>query len=160
MHPNETLIREFYDAFARRDAEAMARCYADDVWFTDPAFGDLRGARAGDMWRMLTGRAKDLRIEASAQRADDTTGSARWEAWYTFSATGRSVHNVIDARFEFRDGKIVRHIDTFDFWRWSRQALGAPGLLLGWSGFLQGKVSSQALKGLDDYIAKRESQRT
>jgi hypothetical protein len=28
----------------------------------------------------------------------DARGMASWEAWYTFSATGRRVHNKIDAR--------------------------------------------------------------
>ena len=42
-------------------------------------------------------------------------GSAHWEADYTFSATKRKVHNVVDARFELRDGLIVKHTDVFDF---------------------------------------------
>ncbi|TMH06089.1 MAG: DUF4440 domain-containing protein, partial [Betaproteobacteria bacterium] len=58
------------------------------------------------------------------------------------------VHNAIDARFEFRDGLVIRHVDRFDFWRWSRQALGAPGWLLGWTSLLRGKVRAQAAKGL------------
>lgn len=153
MHPNEALIRRFYEAFARRDADAMVACYAPDVHFTDPAFGDLHGPRAGAMWKMLCGRAPELKVEASNFSADDRAGAAHWEAWYPFSATKRRVHNVIDARFEFRDGLIVRHVDSFDFWRWSRQALGAPGLLLGWSGMLQNKVRGQAVKGLDAFMA-------
>ncbi len=152
MHPNETLIRKFYDAFARLDGEAMAACYAPDVRFSDPVFPDLQGPRAGGMWKMLAARAKDFKLDASGFRADDRAGEAHWEAWYTFSGTGRSVHNVIDARFEFRDGLIVRHDDRFDFWRWSRQALGLPGVLLGWSPMLRNKVRAQAAKGLDLYL--------
>ena len=83
------------------------------------------------MWRMLAGRAADLRVESSAFTASDTTGSAHWEAWYTFTATGRPVHNVIDAEFAFAGGGITRHVDRFDLYRWSRQALGARGVLLG-----------------------------
>ena len=56
--------------------------------------------------------------------------------------------NRIDARFEFRDGLIVRHVDRFDFWRWARQALGAPGWALGWSGWLRAKVRRRAAAGL------------
>lgn len=154
MHPNEALLRKFYESFARLDGEAMAACYAPDVRFSDPVFPDLQGDRAGAMWKMLTGRAKDLKVEASGFRADDRTGEAHWEAWYSFSATGRKVHNIIDARFEFRDGLIVRHDDTFDFWRWSRQALGAPGVLLGWSPMLRNKVRGQAAKGLDLFLKR------
>jgi ketosteroid isomerase-like protein len=148
---NQALITRFYDAFSRCDAEAMAACYHDDVHFSDPVFRDLRGEHAGNMWRMLCGRATDLKVEASLIEASDETGSAHWEAWYTFTATGRKVHNKIDARFLFRDGKIVEHHDTFPLWKWTRMALGAPGVLLGWTPIVQGKVRSQAAKGLAQF---------
>ena len=154
MSANEELIRRFYSAFQQRDAATMAACYGPDVRFSDPVFTDLRGAQAGLMWKMLCERGKDLRIEFRDVRADATTGSAHWEAWYTFSATGRKVHNVIDATFEFRDGRIVSHTDRFDLYRWSRQALGPAGLLLGWTPMLRNKVRAMAAKGLADYEAK------
>ena len=151
MHANAELLQRFYQAFDRRDAETMATCYAPDVVFEDPAFGELHGRQAGDMWRLLCSRATDLSVGATDIVADDTVGSAHWEAHYTFSQTGRHVHNIIDARFRFRDGLIVEHRDHFDFWRWSRQALGAPGLILGWSGALRSKVRTQARAGLERY---------
>ena len=155
MSSNEETIRRFYSAFQQRDAATMAACYAPDVQFSDPVFTDLRGARAGAMWQMLIERGKgDLKIEFRDVRADATTGSAHWEAWYTFSASGRKVHNIIDATFEFRDGKIVRHTDRFDLHRWAGMALGLPGKLLGWTPLLQNKVRAMARKGLDDYTAR------
>ncbi len=154
MHPNAQLITRFYEAFAALDAETMATCYHPDVQFSDPAFPDLKGPEASGMWRMLCSRAKDFRLEFSKVQADESTGSAHWEARYLFSATGRAVHNRIDATFEFEDGLIRRHTDVFDFWTWSRQALGAPGLLLGWSGFLRKKVQAQAGSGLKAFLAK------
>jgi ketosteroid isomerase-like protein len=152
---NEDTIRRFYTAFQQRDAATMAACYAPDVQFSDPVFTDLRGAAAGTMWKMLCERGKDLKIEFRDVRADATGGSAHWEAWYTFSASGRKVHNIIDATFEFRDGKIVKHTDRFDLHRWAGLALGLPGKLLGWSPLLQNKIRAMAKKGLDDYQAKR-----
>lgn len=152
MHPNAELIQRFYQAFNGRDAAGMAACYTPDVVFEDPGFGELRGDEAIGMWRMLTSKAQDLQVTASDIVADDSTGSAHWEAIYTFSQTGRRVHNVIDATFRFRDGRICEHRDHFDFWRWSRQALGAPGLLLGWSGFLHNKVQTKALGNLKRYL--------
>ncbi|MGH8442926.1 MAG: nuclear transport factor 2 family protein [Nevskiaceae bacterium] len=152
MSSNEETIRRFYSAFQQRDAATMAACYAPDVQFSDPVFTDLRGERAGAMWKMLCERGKDLKIEFRDVRADATTGSAHWEAWYTFSASGRKVHNIIDATFEFRDGKIVRHTDRFDLHRWAGLALGLPGKLLGWSPLLQNKVRAMAAKGLEDYL--------
>src|SRR5437868_888017 len=89
-------------------------------------------------------RAHPRRRDHSKVVADDSAGSAHWEARYTFSTTGRFVHNIIDAKFTFRDGKIASHTDSFDFWRWSRQALGGAGLVLGWSPMLRNKVRATA----------------
>jgi ketosteroid isomerase-like protein len=147
MHPNAQLITRFYEAFSRRDGLAMAACYHPEASFQDPAF-TLKGEQCGHMWRMLCERAKDLTLTFSDVVADDTTGSAKWEANYTFSATKRPVNNLIESSFTFRDGLIYTQNDTFDFWRWSRQALGAPGIFLGWSSYLQGKVQAQAMAGL------------
>ena len=148
MHPNEALINKFYQAFQKKDAAAMASCYHKDIHFSDAAFPDLRGPMAGAMWKMLAERGKDLKLEFRDVKADDRTGRAHWDAWYTFSATGRKVHNSIDASFEFKDGLIIRHIDTFDFHRWAGQALGPMGKLLGGFGFLQKKVQAQAAANL------------
>ena len=132
----------------------MVACYADDIRFSDPVFPALVGERARGMWRMLLARGTDLRVEFRDVRADDRTGSAHWEAWYTYSATGRLVHNVIEASFTFRGGRIVTHTDRFDLWRWSRQALGLPGLLLGWSPWLQGAVRRRAGAALDRSLTR------
>jgi ketosteroid isomerase-like protein len=155
MHPNAALLRDFYAAFGRRDAEGMIACYAPDVAFSDPVFPALHGDEARAMWRMLCERGKDLRVEASGIEADDTSGKAHWEAWYTFSATGQKVHNVIDATFGFQDGKIVRHADHFDLRRWAGMALGWKGKLFGWAPPLQGAVRKQADAGLQAYLRKR-----
>ena len=152
--PDTTIVHRFYAAFARRDGAAMAACYHPSVHFTDPVF-DLQGAEAGAMWQMLCERGADLRVEARDIVVNAGQASAHWDAWYTFSVTGRKVHNVIDATMTLRDGLILRHVDQFDFWRWARQALGAPGLLLGWSSTLRRKVQANARRGLDQYIAKR-----
>jgi uncharacterized protein len=151
MHPHETLVREFYARFAARDAEGMARCYHSDIAFSDPVFPMLRGAEAGDMWRMLLSRATDLAVTLDEARADDTGGEARWTARYTFTRTGRPVVNRVHARFAFRDGLIVRHYDSFSFWRWSAQALGPIGKLLGWFAPLKWKVRKDAARSLEKW---------
>ena len=153
MHPNAALLTRFYDAFASRDGDAMASCYHPEVHFEDEVF-DLQGPRAGAMWKMLCDAGKDLSVTSSDITADDSTGSARWVATYTFSQTGRTVRNEIEAAFTFEDGLIRTHRDRFDFWPWSRQALGLPGLLLGWSPFLRGKVRERAALQLDRYIER------
>ena len=85
-------------------------------------------------------------------QADGTTGRAHWDAHYLFSATGRLVENAIDARFQFTpEGLIANHRDSFDFWKWSRQALGAPGWLLGWSPMLRAQVRAKAAANLQRF---------
>jgi ketosteroid isomerase-like protein len=155
MHPNAALIERFYASFAARDAAGMQACYHPEIVFSDPAFGELREAQPGAMWAMLCERGKDLRVTASDIHADDERGRAHWDARYTFSKTKRPVVNHIDAEFVFRDGLIVRHTDTFNFWAWARQALGPAGLLLGWTPMLQKKVRDTARAGLATYMRER-----
>jgi ketosteroid isomerase-like protein len=150
---NRSLVERFYGAFAERDGDAMAACYAPDATFSDPVFTDLRGEEPGAMWRMLTARATDLRIELREHDADDERGSAHWIAHYTFTQTGRPVVNDVQASFRFRDGLIAEHQDRFDFHRWSRQALGPSGLLLGWTPLLRSAVRRRARAGLDEFMA-------
>ena len=151
MHPHEALVREFYAAFARKDGEAMAACYHPEVFFSDPVFPRLHGDEAGDMWKMLLSRAGDLEVTLDSATADGEGGQAQWTARYTFSRTGRKVVNVIQALFAFRDGKIVRHHDSFPFWRWSAQALGPLGATLGWLPPLKWKVRKDAARSLEKY---------
>lgn len=152
---NEQLIRNFYEAFAQHDAEAMVSNYHDEIEFSDPAFGVLNGDDAKNMWKMLIERSKgNLKIEFANVSADDEKGSADWTADYLLSKTGRQVHNKVHAELEFKDGKIFRHRDSFDFWKWSKQALGISGFLLGWSSVLQNKVRQTARESLREYSAK------
>jgi ketosteroid isomerase-like protein len=144
MHPNEELIKTFYASFQKLDAEGMARCYHADIRFSDPVFPALSKAEASDMWKMLCSQAKNFELTFADVQANDQRGRVHWEARYDFSATGRRVHNKIDAEFEFQDGKIIKHTDTFNFWKWSRMALGPIGFLLGWTPLLRKKVQKQA----------------
>lgn len=152
MHPNEAIVTRFYEAFAKRDAAAMAACTHPDYEFTDEVFVGLRGDEARGMWRMLCERGTDLRIEFRDVRANDATGSAHWDAHYTFSATGRKVRNAIDATFEFDQGLIRRHRDRFDLPKWEAQALGTPGKLLGRFPFFQRALRKKAAAGLRQFL--------
>jgi ketosteroid isomerase-like protein len=151
------LIETFYAALGRRDADAMLACYAPDVRFSDPVFTDLDAGGVAAMWRMLCSRGKDLAVVASGISADATTGRAHWVATYTYSATGNHVVNRIDATFAFRDGRIVRHQDRFDLYRWARQALGLKGALLGWLPPVQNAIRRQAAATLAAWRAKQDS---
>jgi ketosteroid isomerase-like protein len=154
---SDATIKALYTAFANLDATSMAACYADDARFEDEAFKLEGKAEIMAMWSMLIDAVKAKgrdawKLEFSQIHVNGSKGTAHWEPTYLFTATGRIVHNIIDAEFVFNaQGLIIQHRDRFDFWRWSRQALGAPGMLLGWSPMLRNKVKQQAMANLRKY---------
>jgi ketosteroid isomerase-like protein len=152
MTPNEALITKFYTAFANADYQTMSECYHPQIHFIDPAFGLLKEKQVSNMWKMLLLRSKgNLKVEFSNVNADEFTGSANWKAAYNFSKTNRKVVNKIVAEFVFQDGLIIKHTDSFDVWKWSKQAFGTTGYLLGWTGFFQKKIQTQALLSLKKF---------
>ena len=153
MADNAKVIRDLYDALDRHDGETMAAQYAPGARFEDPAFGELTGEEAGDMWRMLCSRAEDLKVELPEHEANGDAGTAHWIATYTFR-TGNHVVNDIHARFRFRDGKIVDHQDSFSFHKWARQALGPAGWVLGLP-VVNGLVRGKARGDLKEFRAGR-----
>lgn len=158
---NEQTVRRLYEGLDRHNGEMMAGCYADGATFSDPVFPELHGDQARDMWRMLTSRATDLAVELPEAKADDEAGAARWIATYTFGATGRKVTNRVRSDFRFDErGLIVEQRDDFPFWTWSRQALGLPGLVLGWSPMLRSKVRASAAAELARFRADRRAGET
>ncbi len=153
---HQALINQFYTAFQQGDAETMAACYHDAVEFKDPAFGKLTGEEARNMWRMLISMGGEIQISFSDVTANETEGTAKWEAQYVFSRTGRHVHNKIKAKFQFQDGKIIQHHDSFSFWNWASMALGPMGRLLGFTPLVKGKVRKTSLAMLKKFSEKRK----
>ena len=154
MDRQEETARRYWDAIGRLDAETMADCYAHDAQFEDEVF-QLKGAECGMMWRMLFQGAADLEIRPGNLVVKDGIAHGRLDAWYTFTATGRKVHNKIQTRLVLRNGKIIDHHDRFPFYKWSRQALGAKGWLLGWTPLVRGAVRRQARRRLDKWMANQ-----
>lgn len=153
---NTDLINKFYESFAKGDAEGMLACYDDNIVFEDPAFGLLKGNEAKAMWLMLIERSKgDLKITFSNVAANDNTGSANWMAEYKFAQTGRKVVNKISAQFEFKNGKIIKHTDSFNVWKWSAQALGWKGYLLGWTSKMKTQIQKQTNGLLKMYMKRK-----
>ena len=150
---NENLIKLFYDAFQNLDAEKMVACYHEDIIFEDPAFGVLKGDKAKNMWRMLCGSLKKQGGEIIITKitCDDKICTAYWEAQYIFSQTGRKVHNIIKAEFKFKDGLIIKHTDIFDLYKWSKQAFGLKGFLIGGTSFFLKKLNTQTNKLLTEF---------
>jgi len=152
MTHEETVLNTFYKAFQELDYLTMADCYHKDASFSDEVF-KLKDKGIDAMWHMLCVRATDFSLSYRLIKQDQHY-QVEWQANYLYSKTGRKVVNKITASFEFKDGKIYKHKDVFDFWRWSRQALGTPGLVLGWSHFFQKKVRIIANQNLDKFISK------
>lgn len=155
MSSGAEVAGRFYAAFARRDHATMATCYAPAATFADPVFPVLRGERIGLMWRMLCERGTDLRVEWAPPRESGDDVITDWQAWYTFHATGRPVHNRITASMVVKDGLIVRHCDTFGFHRWAAQALGWTGRFLGWTPLVRGAVRREAARALEKFAGRQ-----
>lgn len=152
---SKSTLEKFYSAFQSHDPLKMAECYHPDVVFNDPVFQNLNHREVTGMWAMLIERSKGkLEIDFHSVVGDNELAQCIWEAEYEFSKTGNSVHNIIHSTMEFKDDLIVKHTDDFDFWRWSKMALGLSGILLGWSPMLKNKVRKTAEKSLANYLAK------
>jgi ketosteroid isomerase-like protein len=150
MHATTILLNQLFDALNQHDHRSMADCYHPEATFTDIAF-DLRGKRQiHAMWHMIC--QGDIRAKFELLHSDDQKGQVSLVDDYTFSSTGRKVHNVIDSNFSFRDGRIIEHRDFCDPHAWAEMALG------GASGFFAGRLhflrSYKARKMLEVFIAQ------
>lgn len=153
------VIQAFYEAFGALEAERMVEYYHPDIVFEDPVFGVLKGESAKNMWRMLceSQRGKDFTVHSSEIQYDGVKGTARWDAFYTFGKKGRKIHNVINAHFTFKEGKIIHHVDRFNLYKWSKQAIGIKGFLIGWTAFFKKKLQTTVTKRLSEFEVKRNS---
>ena len=149
---NEQLVNDFYTAFQSLDFTVMQSCYSANPIFNDPVFGILQGKEVGCMWEMLCRNAKNFSLKFDSIEVDGEYTTCKWVATYTFSKTGRRVVNKVKAFMRIQSGKITEHTDEFDLYRWSRQALGLPGMLLGWSGYLKNKIRHDARSRLYKFI--------
>ena len=153
---NEETIQRFYTAFEKLDYKTMQDCYSQDIIFNDAVFGVLQGDEARAMWEMLCKQATKFSLTFSDIRfLDEEYATCNWTASYTFSKTGRPVVNYVKAHMRIQDNKITEHTDQFSLYKWCRQALGIPGMLLGWSSLLQNKIRKQARGNLRKFIEGR-----
>ena len=151
----EDILNDFYNAFGEGNKERMLRHYHPDATFQDPAFGKLKGKEVLAMWSMLIEKSKgELEIAHRIIESDQSSGKVIWEAKYNYGKSRRKVHNIITADITLQDDKIIKHVDEFNLWKWSGQALGLPGKLLGWSSYLQNKIQRGAKKSLAEYMSK------
>lgn len=149
----DELINNFYSSFQKLDHRGMNSSYSDDVVFFDPVFGLLKGEEVRAMWEMLCRNAKDFSLTYSnINHLDEEYSTCDWVATYTFSKTGKRVVNKIKANMRFENGKIAEHSDAFSLHKWSSQALGFMGWLLGWNRFFQKRIQNGARKSLVKFM--------
>jgi len=152
---NKELIEKFYTSFSNGNANGMTECYHKNIQFQDPVFGKLKGVEAVKMWEMLLSKkSSTTKISFSGIETSENKGSVNWVANYVYGKEKRKVTNKVSANFKFKDGKIIEHIDTFNVWLWSKQALGTIGFLLGWTPFMKHKIQKTTKKQLEDFITK------
>lgn len=154
---NEQLITKFYTCFQKKDYKGMQECYADNATFSDAVFVNLNAAQVKAMWEMLCKRGTDLTLTFNNVKSTGKEAKAEWEAHYTFSASKRKVVNRIKADFIIENGKIVKHVDDFDLYKWSKQALGFPAVVLGRTTFFKKKLRAKAMQGLADFMSKKDN---
>ncbi len=160
MHRNEELVTRFYTAFQQLDAAGMNACYSDDIIFSDPAFGLLKGEEVKAMWEMMCRNAREFSLSFSnIQPVDEEYITCQWTASYLFSRTGHHVTNHIKAFMRISEGKIIEHSDAFRLSTWLAQAFGWKGKLLGWTGVMKRAVQKNARKSLQQYMAGRAAQK-
>lgn len=153
---NKELIANFYESFGKLDAQGMIDYYHDQIEFEDPIFGKLNSKKVRSMWRLLLSKDSDMKVSYCDVKTQGNLGYAKWKATYFYGSKKRKITNECKASFEFKDGKIIRHTDTYSLWRWSHQAFGFVGLLLGWTSFFKNKITNKAQKALLDFETKKK----
>ena len=109
-HPNESLLRECFAAFARRDLSALGELLTDDIVWVTPGrnllAGEFRGRASvlAYLERALALSADTLDVVPEDILANDERGVA------VLRVSGERGGRILDDRtvqlFEFRDGKV------------------------------------------------------
>lgn len=132
MHPNKALLEQLFAALNRHDHVTMAACYDPDATFRDIAFVLPKMQSIQAMWHMICDT--DIRADVKFVEANDTEGRAHIIDIYTYKKkhadpTGNPVTNDIDCRFQFREGRIIKHEDFCDPRAWANMAFKDNGVL-------------------------------
>ena len=145
MHSNATLLHKLFTSLDNHDHKEMSACYHPDATFSDIAF-NLKGRKQiHAMWHMIS--ETDIRATFEVANTNDETGLVHLVDDYTFSDTGRAVHNVIESNFRFRHGLIIQHADSCDALKWARMAFGGlKGEIAGRCHFLRSRAASGKLR--------------
>lgn len=149
------LLQTFFTAFAKKDLNTMLDCYHENVIYDDVGFGKQKGENAKTVWRFLIKKVDaNAQITFSNIQVSKDKGQANWVTKYTFNQ--QKITNKITSTFYFQDGKIIYHKDNYSLWKWSQQAYGFIGYLIGWSPIFHWLVRWQMQRILQHYNDKIE----
>ncbi|KAG8793616.1 hypothetical protein FRC16_010881 [Serendipita sp. 398] len=157
----EQLVEKYLAAYKAYDLAAMDACTDPEFTFSDPAFPSLNSKQAKGMFSMFVNNREKNKMELEykdiKKGINDLTYTATYTVRYIF--TGRPVTNVIQSTFTISptSNLLLSQVDAFPFYTWAKQALGLPGLLLGWTGYLQSQVQHNAGQSLEKYMKKAEA---
>ncbi|WP_338985208.1 nuclear transport factor 2 family protein [Spiroplasma endosymbiont of Diplazon laetatorius] len=158
---DKKVISDFYEAFKQGDSNKMVSLYSPKVTFQDPTFGELNAEEARFMWIMLVSTRADSKFEVN-YTVEEKNGKivVVWKATYLFGPKKRKVVNIVTSKMETEDGLIVKHVDSFNFKRWAKQAVGFSGALFGNATWFRKKVKDGAkgkLKMFMDHVKSQQN---
>lgn len=129
----------------------MLDYYHKNVVYDDVGFGKQKGENAKAVWQFLIENVdKNAVITFSNIQTFATTGQVNWSTTYYFGK--RKIKNNITATFRFQDDKIIYHKDDYSLWKWSQQAFGILGYLIGWSPVFHWLIRWQMQQNLRTFI--------
>lgn len=134
-------VETFYKSLVGKDISGIRSVLSPKTEFSDPAYPHLKGKDVQSMWHLIT-ESDPLSIEYKIYGVEGSTVYGGWVADYELF--GRPIHNVIKSKFTVKDGQIIFHKDSFDFDRWSEQAL--PGFANKGLGLLGTQMKYKALR--------------
>lgn len=134
-------VETFYKSLVGKDISGIRSVLSPKAEFSDPAYPHLKGKDVQSMWHLIT-ESDPLNIEYKIYKVEGSVVYGGWVADYELF--GRPIHNVIKSKFTVKNGKIVFHKDSFDFDRWSEQAL--PKFANKGLGFLGTQMKYKALR--------------
>ncbi len=118
---NETLVRDFCAAFARRDIDELLGFFTDDAVYHNMPMQPVQGKAAiRPVLEMFLKPAQS--VEFAILNISAAQNVVLTERLDTFMIGDRRVALPIAGVFELRDGKIAAWRDYFDLATWAKQA--------------------------------------
>lgn len=156
---NKEIVEGFLGSYQKHDFPAMHNTLHPDVTFSDFAF-DISGREVQAMWHWFCvpygPRKEPVEVpEFELLKSDNESVLAKYRVRYLYGEKQRPVDYFIDARFKFRNDKIVEQRDTFSNiseYEFAKMAFGFPLALLAPTPILRASVRKKAGEKLRQFM--------